>query len=216
MSQAQNHAEKVDQWLGLETHQIESFLTARLQKSFPPTSRRLLGDEQEDWVGLPVQSMQTPYAEIRSMLHELERIGLLSDDCTLMDLGAGYGRMAWVIGKHYPAIHFIGYEFVSERVTEARRCLLKWKFPKVSLQIADLSSAQFTLPPAQVYFIYDFGSREAIEKSLQDIRQVAQGRQVTVVGRGRSSRDAIERKHPWLSQVKVPRHFQNFSFYFSG
>ena len=52
--------------------------------------------------------------------------------------------------------------------------------------VADLSALDFKPEPAQFYFIYDFGSREAIEKTLQDLRSIAALQPISVIGRGRS------------------------------
>jgi hypothetical protein len=81
---------------------------------------------------------------------------------------------------------------------------------------ADLNSPDFAPAPADIYFMYDFGSRDAIEKTLHDLREIAKTRPITVVGRGRSSRDAIELRHPWLSQVTQPLHTKNYSVYRSA
>ena len=120
--------------------------------------------------------------------------------------------MGWVMARHFPNVNFIGYEFVKERVEEVRRC---WKGTHSTFKIlvADLSTIDFAPAAAEYYFIYDFGSRQAIEKTLQDLRKIAQERPITVVGRGRASRDAIERQHPWLSQMNAPEHFGNYSIY---
>ena len=55
-----------------------------------------------------------------------------------------------------------------------------------------------------------------IEKTLNDLRGIALRRPIAVVGRGRASRDAIERHHPWLSQVVPPSHHGIYSIYRSG
>jgi len=153
--------------------------------------------------------MLTPYLEIRSLLEFLKPL----EGTTIADLGAGYGRMAFVIGTHFPNIHFIGYELVHERVEESHRCLEPRGFKNVQMIEADLSSPEFRPISADYYFIYDFGTRDAIEKTLQDLRTIAQTRAITVIGRGRASRDAIERSHPWLSQIIPPHHTRNFSIY---
>jgi hypothetical protein len=205
LGQAQRHAAQVDAWLGLETEQIESELRAQ---------SRLIGRMQdvEDWIGLPVQALLTPYLEIRSMLHELAP----GDGSILVDLGAGYGRMAWILGEHYPSARFIGYELRPERVRESLRCLASRSYPNVQMIEADLAAPGFLMPEADFYFMYDFGSRFAIDQVLGKLQAVASHRPITVIGRGRSSRDAIERSHPWLSQIVAPFHTRSFSIYRSG
>lgn len=193
--QAQIHSEQVDTWLGFHISSIESKL-----KELP---------DQRIWVSLPAQAMLTPYSEIREILERLRP----SPGTRIIDLGAGYGRMGFVIGRHFPQVHFVGYECVRERVEEAYRCLRPWKYSLVEMQQADLADPHFTPARAEYYFLYDFGTRQAIEKSLQDLRKIALQQSITVVGRGRASRDAIERQHFWLSQVVEPEHYANYSIY---
>jgi hypothetical protein len=195
----------VDAWLGFDIVEIEKRIHERLGNS-------KLGDAQEYWVGLNIQSLLTPYTEIRDLL---DRLGLKAGE-KIIDLGAGYGRIGFVIGHYYPETDFVGYEAVEERVTETQRCLASLRYPRVRMEIADLSDPGFKPEAADYYFIYDYGTRPAVEKTLEDLKAIARTRKITVVGRGRLSRDAIERHHPWLSQVQSPQHFKNYSIYFSA
>ncbi|MES2855172.1 MAG: SAM-dependent methyltransferase, partial [Bdellovibrionota bacterium] len=125
---------------------------------------------------------------------------------------------------HYPHISFTGYEYVQERVVEGNLRLKKFveSLPAVSnratteLEVADLTADDFKLKSADLYFIYDYGTNAAIRKTLDDLRQISLQRKIIVVGRGRASRDAIERETPWLSEVVKPEHFKNFSIYRSA
>lgn len=200
---AQAHAGAVDAWLGLGAEAVESSLNGRQS----PEGQRL-------WLGLPVQAMLTPYVELRAML---ERLSPRPGE-TVIDLGAGYGRMGFVLARHFSQVRFVGYELVAERVAEGRRALdlAGARAPGVRLEAADLAAESFELPPAEHYFIYDYGSRGAIDKTLGDLRRIAGRRAITVIGRGRATRDAIERGHPWLAEVVQPEHCGNFSIYRSA
>jgi hypothetical protein len=78
----------------------------------------------------------------------------------------------------------------------------------------DVLAFDIPLPEGDVFFIYDLSGRMSdTEVILQKLRERAKSGSLTVVGRGRATRDAIERSHPWLSGVHEPRHFGNFSFY---
>ena len=101
----------------------------------------------------------------------------------------------------------MGPELVPERVREAIRCGAR------GMVCLDLASPDFVLPEAEAYFIYDFGTSAAIERTLAELRGIAARRRITVVGRGRLSRDCIERGHPWLSQVEAPVHRPHYSIY---
>jgi len=200
--EAQLHSEKVDLWLGLNTEVTERKISQSQARE----------PDQELWIGLPPQTLLTPYTEIRSILEILK----LRPGSILVDLGAGYGRMGLVIERHYPEISFLGYEWVAARVEAAQALFPQTPLTRVHLIVADLNDPDFKPISADAYFIYDFGSRAAIEKTLQDLRSIARERSITVVGRGRGCRDAIERNHPWLSQIAKPEHYPHFSIYRSN
>lgn len=196
---ARRHAVAVDAWLGFELEAVEA--------GIPRTLSRRTG--QELWQHIPIQTMLTPYVELRALLAHLA----LAAGGVVVDLGAAYGRMGFVIGRHHPELSFTGYEYVLDRVLEGRRCLARLGLTNVSLEVGDLTSPVFRPRAADVYFIYDYGTHRAIEKTLTDLRKIAARRGIVVVGRGRAIRDAIERQHPWLSQVVPPEHRKTFSIY---
>lgn len=194
--EAQDHANEVDLWLGLRTVEIEQKLVD--QES-----------DQNLWIGLPVQALLTPYIEFRQILERLK----LKPGETVIDCGAGYGRMGFVISRHYPGVKFIGFEMVENRVSEAQKALKRHGCETAQMVCANIDSPEFNLPEAEVYFIYDFSYRPAIDRLLEKLQKIASRKPITVVARGRSSRDAIDHERPWLSQVVPPEHFTNFSIY---
>lgn len=195
----QAHAERVDDWLGVRAAEIERELPAR----YRPTP----GEER--WINLPLQTLQTPYTELRFTLTCLApRAGQ-----RIIDLGAGYGRMGLVLARHFPQVEFLGHEIVPERVAEGRRVLEAQRCALARLEESDLGAANFRLGAADFYFLYDFGAREAIRKTLGELRELAARRAIVVVGRGRASRDLIEREHPWLSAVVAPEQRGRFTIY---
>lgn len=198
----QAHSSQVDNWLGLRTAETEAALSLKHQ------DYKSARDEQH-WIGLPVQTLLTPYSEIRYMLSLLN----LQTGQRVIDLGAGYGRMGLVIDHHHAGVSFLGYEVVRERVLEGQRVRAERTLGDIDLQCEDLSLPTFKPLRADFYFIYDYGSREAIAKTLNDLREMSMQQPLTVVGRGRASRDQIERSEPWLSQVNTPSHHGNFSIY---
>jgi precorrin-6B methylase 2 len=204
-AEAQEHSVDVDRWLGLEVEKVEKALESWGCQDPAPNST---GD-QNLWIGLASKSLLTPYSEIRGILSRLSP----QDGDTVVDLGAGYGRMAFVMARHYPLVRYVGYEYVGERVKEGLRCIRKTGARNVELLHADLASPNFKPLSAQFYFIYDYGAPKSIEKTLHDLRRIAAVDRITVVGRGRSSRDLIEKNHPWLSQIVPPTHEKNFSIY---
>jgi hypothetical protein len=203
----QEHSRQVDAFLGLEIARVEADL---VKKGVPAPT----GEEwaQERWIGLAPDALLTPYTELRELLALLAP----QPGSRIVDLGAAYGRMGFVMGRHFPGVEFVGYELVEERVTEGRRCLARFEHPGVSLEVADLGDPLFKPVAAEIYFLYDFGSRLAVAKSLEDLKEIASSRPITVIGRGRGCRDRIEQKNPWLSQVVPPRHYPRYSVYRSG
>jgi hypothetical protein len=196
---AREHAKDVDAWLGFRMVSVEA--------GIPKTLSRRTG--QELWQHIPMAMLLTPYLEIRALLAHLS----LPAGSTVVDLGCAYGRMAFVIGRHHPELTFVGYEFVLDRVLEGRRCLAPFGYTHVRLEVADLSSRVFKPRPADAYFIYDYGTSRAIEKTLHDLEHIARKRKIVVVGRGRTVREAIK-GHYWLSPAPIVS--ANFTIYWGG
>jgi hypothetical protein len=209
--ESQEHAAHVDAALGINVAAVEKSISKAL-KDGRLSLHGKEGEIQEAWVDLAIQTLLTPYTEIRSMLDQLK----LPPGSTIVDLGAGYGRMGFVVGRHYPEWNFIGYEFLKERVEEGVRCLKNFSYKNVSLLHADLSDCDFSPARAEAYFIYDFGNRNAIEKVLFDLQFISKETPIIVVGRGRSTRDAIERRHFWLTDIVPPEHYAHYSLYRSA
>lgn len=192
-TEIQMHSEAVDRWLGLRVEEVEYNLSKVGCRSRAPGSA---GEHQQLWFGLASRSLLTPYVEIRTLLAGLAP----KSGSTVVDLGAGYGRMGFVVARHHPAVKFIGYEYVGERVNEARRCLAKLDRSSISMVHADLSAPGFSPEPADFYFMYDYGTQKAIEKTLHDLRRISKTRPITIIGRGRHCRMAIESRHYWLAK----------------
>src|SRR5689334_14401499 len=78
-AEAQEHSRRVDEWLGLRIEPIED----HLRRS--PTKE----SQHQLWIGLPIQSLLTPYSELRIILEKLH----LKPGQSIVDLGAAYGRL---------------------------------------------------------------------------------------------------------------------------
>jgi precorrin-6B methylase 2 len=193
-SEARAHAVEADLYLGLRIPEIESKLNQQGSKTPAPDAS---GEHQQLWFGLDPQDLLTPYLEIRTTLENLK----LQGKKHVVDLGAAYGRMGFVIERNYPDLLFTGYEYVGERVVEAERALKRFGAKRASVEHADLTSSHFHLPDADVFFIYDYGTPKAIEKTLHDLRKQALKKEILIVARGRSCRYSIETRHRWLSKA---------------
>jgi hypothetical protein len=151
----------------------------------------------QSWIGLGVETLQTPYGEILKILNLLK----LRPYQTVIDLGAAYGRMGVVIGSLFMKSSFVGYEFVKARVDEGNRIFKKFNFNRSLLVQEDLGDAQFQLPEADIYFIYDFGQVEHIEKMLSQIRLVSRKRPIKLAVKGKYSNLMISEKHHWVEKI---------------
>lgn len=188
------HARAVDVWLGLRIAETEARIPDQIEN-------------QEHWKRLGPGTFLTPYTEIRAILELLQPQGLV------VDLGAGYGRMGFVLERHWPSASFLGYELVPERVEEGGRVYREHGLQRARLKQADLADLAFEPAAARDYFLYDFGTQKAIGKCLLDLQEHARSAPIRVVGRGRGVRDEIERGHPWLTEIVAPIHRANYSLY---
>jgi hypothetical protein len=194
----------VDLSLGFEIPKIEQRIKSRAALESSKSEAQL-------WEHLSPDVFQTPYSELFRILVELAP----APGGRVVDLGAGYGRMAFVLEAFFPDVGFTGYELSRERVEEARRVFGAHSLERSEIIEADLADPKFSPVVASSYFLYDFGTRPAIDKCLLDLRTISRSHPIRVAARGRASRDAIERGHPWLSQVNPPKHFGHFSIYSS-
>lgn len=200
---AKLQSQKLDQMFGYNCEAIENHLLQIHQ------NEALADQNRQYWYGLELQSLQTPYSEIMAMVQVLNpQPGEL-----WLDLGAAYGRLGLVLGLVRPEVQFKGYESVPQRVAEGQRIFESWKISPESLSCVDLAAENFQLPSADLYFVYDFGSRNDIYVVLEKLRQIAQSRSVRVVARGRGLRNWLYMDFPWLSQIYTPEDFGNWSIF---
>lgn len=190
---------EIDRAFGFEIDRVENVIQQRVNLEVHQT-----------WSHLSAQVFQTPYAELERIIAAADPESRVN---TWVDVGAAYGRLGIVLHRTRPNARFIGLEVVPERVIEGRRIFSSLGMDPNLLRCEDVVHSP--LPAAEVYFIYDFGRREAIDGVLEKLRTQAAASPITVIGRGRSIRDAIERDQPWLSSVRPPQHFPHFSVYFS-
>ncbi|WP_413578202.1 methyltransferase [Bdellovibrio sp. HCB290] len=203
--EAQEHSVVVDEWLGFKTAEIEHALLSSQDYNVQADQNIPVNF----WRGLPVQALQTPYTEIRHILDLLKP----TEGQHIVDLGCGYGRMAFVVGKHYPNVKFTGYELVAERVNEGNRILRNFDYPLAAIKTQDLTDPRFVPVSADYYFIFDFGSAPAVDKTLEDLKSIALTRSIQVVARGRYIRHRIFQSHPWLSEINEPQVFDHFTIF---
>ena len=168
-SAEKDHARKADLFVGLRVEEVERTLV-------DPR------DGAKRWISKGSAIFQTPYTELRFILSQLE----IHDLERVVDLGAAYGRLGFVLHRHFPEAEFMGFELVRERAEEGERALRAFG-ANGRIFTQDLACADFKPPPASAYFLYDFGARAAVSKVLRDLQGVR--RPFVLVGRGREVRN---------------------------
>lgn len=207
------HANQVDKILGFRIKYIEEMLIAEARGFDPEGQHYSWGPAMhqgvQTWVGLDLQTLQTPYSELLRILQLLK----IKPYQHLIDLGAAYGRMGVVVGGIYGKNQFTGYEYVKSRVDEGNRIYKELGLNKCQLHVQDLFSKDFKLPQADVYFIYDYGQVEHIDHTLRQISDVSLKRPVKVVVRGKFTKQIIAKGHPWLDLKYEGKLEEFFSIY---
>lgn len=207
------HSGIVDKILGFRIRYTEEMLIADARGFDPEGSHETWGPAMhrgvQTWVGLDIQTLQTPYSECLRILQLLK----LKPYQHVVDLGAAYGRMGVVIGGLYIKSSFTGFEYVKARVDEGMRVLRELGMNRCELRTQDLFDKSFEMPEADVYFIYDYGQVEHIDHTLKQLEVVAHKRPVKVVVRGKFTKQLISEKHLWLDLQYEGRLEELFSIY---
>ena len=210
---SKQHSNFVDKILGFRLKYVEEMLVAEARGFDPEGSHESWGPALhqgvQTWVGLDIETLQTPYSEILRILQLLK----IRPYQHVIDLGAAYGRMGVVIGGVYPKNTFTGFEYVKARVEEGMRLYVELGLKRCQLVTQDLFSEDFQLPEADIYFIYDYGQVEHIDHTLKQIGLVARRRPVKVVVRGKFTREIIGSLHPWLELKYQGKQEEQFSVY---
>lgn len=207
------HANMVDRILGFRFKYVEEMLVAEARGFDPDGSHETWGPSMHNgvqtWVGLDIQTLQTPYSEILRILQLLK----LRPYQHIVDLGSAYGRMGIVIGGLYIKNSFTGYEYVKARVDEGNRVYKELGLTRCQQVTQDLYDKNFELPEADVYFIYDYGQVEHIDYTLKQIYGIAHKRPVKVVVRGKFTKRIINDHHDWLELKYEGKLEEFFSIY---
>lgn len=207
------HSNFVDKILGFRIKYIEEMLIAEARGFDPDGAHDTWGPRMhkgvQTWVGLDLQTLQTPYSEIVRILQLLK----IKPYQHVIDLGAAYGRMGIVIGGIYAKNTFAGYEYVKNRVEEGQRVYKELGLKRSQLFTQDLAASDFEMPEADIYFIYDYGQVEHIDRTLKQIELISQKRPVKLIARGKFTKQIIASHHPWLDLKYEGKLEELFSIY---
>ncbi|MBY0554725.1 methyltransferase [bacterium] len=125
--------------------------------------------------------VQSSYATTLIALRYLN----LTKASKFIDLGSGYGRVGLVVGLMRPDIQFTGYEFVKERVDIANKACTRLNLDKhVSFVTQDLSLANFKIPQADTYYIFDAFTDASYVTIMDQLQEIAQVKKIVAVTKG--------------------------------
>jgi len=121
-----------------------------------------------------------------------------------VDLGSGYGKVGFIVGLVRPDIIFQGYEYVQHRVENATHSAIALGIQDhVQFYKQDLSSQEFKIPEAEIYYLFDPFSEETYLHVLDQLVHYSRNRKITVVTKGnaRSWLMEIANKEGWAAPV---------------
>jgi hypothetical protein len=125
--------------------------------------------------------VQSSYSTILLSLRYLK----ISPNSRFVDLGSGYGRVGLVVGLMRKDIEFTGFEFVKDRVDIANCAAEKFNIAnKVRFLCQDLSSPDFKIPIADVYYLFDPFTDETYQHVLTQLTEIAAQKKITIITKG--------------------------------
>jgi 16S rRNA G527 N7-methylase RsmG len=166
----QVHAKQLDKKLGFRIPKIEVKLLQKYRAYYQPndiSNKKQHFKGTQTWIGLHPQALQTPYNDLYEALLYLKEYNIE----TVVDIGAGYGRVGLVMNSIFPTSKFIGYEIIRKRMEEANRIFNVFNLQNCSVLQENVLAEDFIIPKAQIYFIYDFSEMDDICKILDQLSQ---------------------------------------------
>lgn len=162
-----DHNNELDTVLGFHLYEVNRAVSDSIQTSNGTPAR--FGQERV-WQGYDSMP-QTGWLELREMMAGLD----LKPGQTVVDLGAGFGRLGMLLGLLYPEVSFIGYEIVPERVEESKRVqkILGLSKSKVQFIPVDMSLASFKPAMADIYYAWYPVSETTGEKLFRDLKEIS-------------------------------------------
>lgn len=164
---AHNYSKLLDKEIGFRIPQIEQALLKSFRaynKGVDPQNKKTHYGEAQAWIGLPSEALQTPYSVLSEALQVFktssgEKKFKLKD---VVDLGAGYGRLGFVLHSLFPDCSFTGYEILKERSDEANRIYNKLELKNAHIINKNIALGETEIKNADLYFIYDFSEVDQI------------------------------------------------------
>lgn len=177
------HSKLLDKKFGYRINKVENKLSQKYREydlNERPDQKKKHFPGCEAWIGLDPGALQTPYSEI------YRAFSFLKDQKVerIVDIGAGYGRVAFVMNAIFKDCEFIGYEIVKKRQVEGQRVFDHMLFDKSSLVNENVLTGEFELPEADVYFIYDFSESGDLDMILKHLDKMRERREFFLIAKG--------------------------------
>lgn len=185
----------IDLASGIQTKKISQEIQKKSRREFNDLHQ---GEETYSFAG--PELLLTPYSEILNLFQAMK----LKPGDTVVDLGAGFGRVGLALAVQYPGINITGYEIVKERVSEGARLAKEWNLDsRVHLIEQNLADPQFKPQAADVYYAFNPVSGSTFDKILEDLRVVGlqSGKKFRLIVFGPSPFFKTDAQ-PWLKEIK--------------
>lgn len=188
------HAKLLDKKFGFKIPKIEEKLNQKYRaydRENDTSNRKQHYQGTQTWIGLHPQVLQTPYNNILACLSKLKDISVN----TIVDIGAGYGRVGLVMNSVFPESTFIGYEIINKREREGNRIFEKLGMDNCEIRNQNVLEDGFDIPDAEVYFIYDFSEKEDLCQILDKLVKKAKKKKFYLITHGDRIDFLLEKKY---------------------
>ncbi|MFG1591464.1 methyltransferase domain-containing protein [Halobacteriovorax sp. CON-3] len=146
--------------------------------------------------------VQSGYSTILLALDQIDA----AKGSSIVDLGSGYGRVGLVCSLMRPDLDFVGYEYVPHRVEVSNNaCEELGLEDNLVFKVQDLSLKSFSIPIADIYYLYDPFSKETYEYILEQILEISRHKEVTIVTKGNANiwLSSMAEENGWPSPTVV-------------
>jgi|GEM_PF-6941217 len=125
-------------------------------------------DGQRKGVGYLAFSLWSQYPHMNLLFAN----GEIHDGQTIVDIGSGIGRVALYVAAMYPQAHFLGFEYMPERMAFAQKVIKRFGLES-RIQFRNVNLENEDLPLADHYFFFNSLSPKPYERMLQVLRRNA-------------------------------------------
>jgi len=204
----------LDRVYGLDIERVEKTVPEEMFDGVERGMKSEAGNADWSLRRLSPNSQNTTYSDMEAFFGEAK----LQPGQTVVDLGAGYGRMGMYLGAQHPEVKFLGYEINPVRVAAGKKIYGILGFKNAQLLEQDLSAKDFELPVADIYYMYDpvnQATRNILFKKIRARAEEAKaaGKKIKVIcreGRGDFHEWLAEQK--WLKPTVTVRSGSNVGF----